>query len=372
MNRREFFRCAGTWAAVTGFGCAARLPPGTSPTAKVSGPAPTSQDPAAPGKPKGAEGLELLKSIRIDALQFKGTFLQKFSLVKDLGFDGIELESPLPAPNADEYVKMREQIMAARDETDLTISCVHNRYEWTQPFTDPDPMNRRRARSPFYTAVGDASIYGAGIVRVMPGFVSKEVAYDDAWIWVNEGLEGCVRIAESARSEIKILIENARNSFLLSPMEMARFVDDFDSDLAGVFLDIGNVLPNGWPEHWVRSLGDRIGMIGVSNFSAKKGNEEGLQKGFEVGFQEGDCDWPAVFDELRTIGFSSSPGVLQIFIFVPILGILIFIVAQIWMLVAMVIAVRQALDYHSTLRAVGVCALGWFVRIFVFALLRSF
>ena len=75
---------------------------------------------------------------------------------------------------------------------------------------------------------------------------------------------------------------------------------------------------------------------------------------------------------LRTIGFSSSPGVLQILSFVPVLGILVFIVVQIWMLVAMVIAVRQALDYHSTLRAVGVCALGWFVRIFLFALLRSF
>ena len=111
-------------------------------------------------------------------------------------------------------------------------------------------------------------------------------------------------VAESARTEINILIENARNNFLLSPLEMAQFVDDFDSDLAGVFLDIGNVLPNGWPEHWVRSLGDRIGMIGVSNFSAKKGNDEGFQKGFEVGFQEGDCDWPAVFDELRAIGFS--------------------------------------------------------------------
>jgi len=64
---------------------------------------------------------------------------------------------------------------------------------------------------------------------------------------------------------------------------------------------------------------------------------------------------------LRTIGFSSSPGVLRIFGFIPVLGPVIALVASLWMLVAMVIAVRQTLDYTSTLRAVGVCIIGWFV-----------
>ena len=73
---------------------------------------------------------------------------------------------------------------------------------------------------------------------------------------------------------------------------------------------------------------------------------------------------------LRTIGFSSAPGVLRIFGFVPVLGGVISFIASVWMLVAMVIAVRQALDYTSTNRALGVCAIGWLVYI-AFAMLMA-
>ena len=65
---------------------------------------------------------------------------------------------------------------------------------------------------------------------------------------------------------------------------------------------------------------------------------------------------------LRTIGFSSSPGLIRILGIIPGLGGVVFLVASIWMLVAMVIAVRQALDYQSTWRAIGVCAIGWAIQ----------
>ncbi len=72
---------------------------------------------------------------------------------------------------------------------------------------------------------------------------------------------------------------------------------------------------------------------------------------------------------LRTIGFSSSPGLIRVLGIIPGLGGVVFIVASIWMLVAMVIAVRQALDYESTLRAVGVCVIGWIIQALIFVLL---
>ena len=71
---------------------------------------------------------------------------------------------------------------------------------------------------------------------------------------------------------------------------------------------------------------------------------------------------------LRTIGFSSSPGVLRVLGIIPMLGVIINFLVGIWMLAAMVIAVRQALDYKSTWRAVGVCLIGWIVQIAIFAL----
>ena len=74
---------------------------------------------------------------------------------------------------------------------------------------------------------------------------------------------------------------------------------------------------------------------------------------------------------LRTIGFSSSPGLLRVFYFVPGIGGLLYLISSLWMLVAMIIAVRQALDYNSTLRAVGVCVIGYIIQIFVLVVLFS-
>ncbi len=75
---------------------------------------------------------------------------------------------------------------------------------------------------------------------------------------------------------------------------------------------------------------------------------------------------------LRTIGFSSSPGLIRILGIIPMLTKLVFMVAGIWMLIAMVIAVRQALDYKSTPRAVGVCIIGWIIQAVLLAFLFSF
>jgi len=74
---------------------------------------------------------------------------------------------------------------------------------------------------------------------------------------------------------------------------------------------------------------------------------------------------------LRTIGFSSSPGLIRVLGIIPGLGGVVFIVASIWMLLAMVIAVRQALDYKSTLRAVGVCVIGWIIQSLILVILFS-
>ena len=74
---------------------------------------------------------------------------------------------------------------------------------------------------------------------------------------------------------------------------------------------------------------------------------------------------------LRATGFASAPGIIRIFAVIPGLGALVFFIAMIWMLVAFVISVRQALDYTSTLRAVGVCVIGWLVQVLIILMLLS-
>jgi len=74
---------------------------------------------------------------------------------------------------------------------------------------------------------------------------------------------------------------------------------------------------------------------------------------------------------LRTVGFSSSPGLIRVLGIIPGLARIVFLVAAIWMLVAMVIAVRQALDYQSTFRALGVCIIGWIIQALILMLIFS-
>jgi len=73
---------------------------------------------------------------------------------------------------------------------------------------------------------------------------------------------------------------------------------------------------------------------------------------------------------MRTIGFATSPGILRVVGIVPLLTPIVFTITALWMLATMVVAVRQALDYASTGRAIVVCLIGWFVQLAFFVLLR--
>ena len=75
---------------------------------------------------------------------------------------------------------------------------------------------------------------------------------------------------------------------------------------------------------------------------------------------------------LRTMGFASAPGIIRIIGIMPGLTTIVFLISSVWMLAAMVIAVRQALDYTSTGRAIGVCLIGWIVQVITLAIFLSF
>lgn len=140
------------------------------------------------------------------------------------------------------------------------------------------------------------------------------------------------------------------------------------------------------------ALGQAMGVVVLSSVAAGLGSIRGGTGGILVGTVMALASWyiwayliyiigAKLFPEpqtttnpgelLRTIGFSSSPGIIRILGIIPGLAAVVFLVASIWMLVAMVIAVRQALDYRSTLRAVGVCALGWAVQVLVLAVMLT-
>jgi hexulose-6-phosphate isomerase len=87
-------------------------------------------------------------------------------------------------------------------------------------------------------------------------------------------------------------------------LELVRYIDEFRSPWIGAYFDVGNIVTYGWPEHWIRTLDQRILKLDIKEFSRKKQESEGLRKGFRVKLGEGDCDWPAVRQALADIGYT--------------------------------------------------------------------
>lgn len=222
------------------------------------------------------------------------SIMDKFKLLKEVGFDGVELDSP-------NDLNMKE-VLAARDKTGLEIPGVVNSVHWKSPMSDPDPKVREACTQSMIKALNDCKAYGGTTVLLVPGVVNDKVSYKDAYERSQAEIRKLLPVAE--KTGIKIALENVWNSFLISPVEAARYVDEINHPLLGWYFDVGNILRYGWPVHWIEALGKRIMKLDIKEFSLKKMQDEGLWKGFGVELMEGDCNWPEVNKALAKIGYS--------------------------------------------------------------------
>lgn len=245
------------------------------------------------GAEEGKPATALRKAVKLGMVRVRAPLQERFQLLKDLGFDGVELDSPSNL-NSDE-------ILRARDATGLPIHGVVDSVHWKERLSDPSEARRAKGRAALETALRDCHTYGGDTVLLVPAVVDKAVAYDQAWERSTAEIRKVLPLA--AELKIKIAIENVWNQFLLSPLEAARYIDQFESPWIGWYMDVGNIVNYGWPEQWIRILGARILKLDVKEFSRKKRDAEGLWKGFQVGIGDGDCDWPAVRAALTEIGY---------------------------------------------------------------------
>jgi L-ribulose-5-phosphate 3-epimerase len=266
LNRRDFLRTTGTALAVTSLGASS-----LSLTA--------------------AEKRKLKKAIMIGTVGIKGAVLDQFQAIKAAGFEGVEANSHMK----------QDEVLKARDETGLVIPSVCCSTHWDKPVSDPDEKVRAAGLEGLKQALHDAKRYGATSVLFVPAVVKKEVTYAEAYKRSQEEIRKVLPLAEELG--VKIAIENVWNQFLLSPLEAARYIDEFNSAWIGWHFDVGNILNYGWPEQWIRTLGRRILKIHLKEFSRKRRNDEGLWKGFDVEFLKGDNDWPAVMKALDDVGY---------------------------------------------------------------------
>lgn len=231
------------------------------------------------------------KGIMYSTIGVKGSVAEKFRAVKEAGFAGVEAMGGMD----------NEEVLAAAKETGLKIPSVCCHTHWAKPASDPNPEVRKVGLEGLKTSLRDAKRYGASSVLFVPAVVNKQVSYADAYKRSQEEIRAAIPVAEECG--VVIAIENVWNQFLLSPLEAARYVDEFKSKWVGWHFDIGNVINYGWPEQWIRILGKRIQKLHIKEYSRKKRDKEGPGAGFGVSFLEGDNDWPSIMKALDEIGY---------------------------------------------------------------------
>ena len=246
---------------------------------------------AAVASPLAANGrLPIKKAVLLSMIDAGATVADKFAIARDTGFDAMEVGN---APT----MKEAEEIKRASESAKLPIHGIMNMEHWKSPLSSADPAVAQKTVESMKSSLQQAKLFGASTVLLVPAVVNADVTYADAW----KRSQPLIRslIPEAEKNKVVIAVENVWNKFLLSPLEMARYVDDFKSPWVRAYFDVGNVLLFGYPQDWIRTLGkDRIAKLHFKDF--KFANRQAQF----VNLREGDLDWKQVHRALTEIGFS--------------------------------------------------------------------
>ncbi len=217
-----------------------------------------------------------------------------FTEAKKAGFDGVEIAiGETGHLNLESTVEDMQKIKALAAEVGIEIPSVASGFGWKYGLTDNDKSVRMKAKDCIRKTIEAAAEFGCDTILVVPGKVTAEVQYDLAYNRTVEAL----RELEVFASEkgVCIGVENVWNDFLLSPIEMRNLIDEINSPFVGAYFDVGNVIHNGFAQHWIKILGSRIKKIHIKDFNR-------YSRGF-VGLLEGDVDYPEVMKAIREIGY---------------------------------------------------------------------
>ena len=231
------------------------------------------------------------KAVYISMLPKELPYPQRFQLAKDVGFEGIEIGTI-----ADPAVAA--EIKEASAKTGLVIHSVMNADHWKYPLSSADPEVVAKSVAGMETSLRNAKLWGCDSVLLVPAVVNPETSYKDAWTRSQKVVKE--RVLPLAQ-ELKVVIgmEEVWNKFLLSPLEMAGYVDEFASPWVKAYLDVGNMLFYGYPQDWIRTLGKRIHRVHIKDFKVDRGKGQFFWK--NIG--EGDVDWPEVRKALGEVGY---------------------------------------------------------------------
>ncbi len=233
-----------------------------------------------------------------------GTIEENFKLAKDAGFDGVEValaedgEINLNSTEAD-LLKIKELAKTIGIELYSVASGLY----WQYSITSDSESQREKAKACVRKQLWTASVLGCDTILVVPGAVSvsfaPELGVVDYATAYERSLAAFKELAKDAESyKVSIALENVWNNFLLSPLELRDFIDKVGSPYVGSYFDVGNVVYSGYPEQWIKILGNRIRKVHFKDYKKSVGSLDGF-----VDLLAGDVNWPEVTRALAAIGY---------------------------------------------------------------------
>lgn len=232
------------------------------------------------------------------------TLKNNFELAKKAGFDGVEValdgagEVSLESTESD-LLKVKHQA----EDSGIQLYSVASGLYWDYWLNDDDASMRNKAKDIVKKHLECAATLGCESILVVPGSVNAEFAAPgkvvDYAAAYERSLEALMELKEYAEQyQVEIGLENVWNKFLVSPLEMRDFIDKIGSKYVGSYFDVGNVLFNGYPDQWIRILGDRIKKVHFKDYRVEAGGLHGF-----VDLLAGDINYPAVMDALKSVGY---------------------------------------------------------------------
>lgn len=222
---------------------------------------------------------KIRKSLKWNMVKLRDeqSLAETFKKLKECGYEGLE-------PSLDDVGDKADEWIAASQESGLILDgTVAAR---TEDLTDGIDLTKRLG--------GDSMLVVARYDQKQP--------IQPQWDRARDQLR---EFAPHAQAQgVSLLVENVWATYLISPFDMARFVDEVGHPAVQVHFDIGNMVRWGVPEHWAQILGTRSKKLDVKEYDLKKAMGEGMGKGFSVPLGEGSIDWKAVMDEMEKIRFT--------------------------------------------------------------------
>jgi hexulose-6-phosphate isomerase len=228
-----------------------------------------------------------------------------FDKAKKAGFEAVEVALSGTGDISPRITESEAKaiVRAARD-SGIRIASVATGLFWGKSLSADDPKVRAEALEIAGKLIEVAGWLEAGAVLLIPGAVdvffdpaAGVVDYETVRRRAAEAVAALLPRASAAR--IALGIENVWNKFLVDPVAMRDFIDEFHSDWVGAYFDVGNSMLAGYPEHWIKILGQRIKRVHLKDFRRSVGTADGF-----VDLLSGDVNWPGVMAALRAAGYS--------------------------------------------------------------------